>query len=53
MFLDQIFKNCMHSYDHECNMHTKDIWHGHKFVHSIDFPVKKKIESANPPHRTL
>ena len=32
----QAFTNCMHSYNHLCNVHANDVTHVQKFVHGID-----------------
>ena len=41
----QAFTNCMHSYNHACNVHASSISCAQKFV--------QIIESANPSHRLL
>ena len=41
----QAFTNCVHGYDHACNLHVSGIARTRKFMYSI--------ESANLSHRPL
>ena len=43
----QPFTNCVHGYDHECNVHASDVMHTWKSVHGIDSSMLKLFKFTN------
>ena len=43
----QSFTNCVHGYDHECNVHASNLTRTQKSMHGIDSSMLKLFEFAD------